>query len=724
MAKISIVIPVLNARPRISETLESIRQQTYPRDEIETIIVDDGSSEQCVRIARTFLRRHGMQGTVLVTGGNYGSSASLNRGWQAASGDWIQFLDGDDLLAPSKLDVQIRQLAQLPDVICSSWQRLGRHGDGWQLFGPATGPELAQPVLLELVSPQAGLLGPALFRKKSLEAVAGFSDGVVYPDGEHLMLKLWGMGGKFVAAPSPSPLFFVRQDRDAKARAPNPALALQHLQNMVIAEAMLRQQKLGIITRPERKRIARLCDRSLSELYESDWAAFQQYWQWLREIDPNFLPRHSGKLKLASLLLGYESAQGLAHVYRWIKSRPARAIAWLSSISDRGRDYVLGDDPGASTGGRPRAVAAALVLLVGVVSLAALVASGQLGEAARPAHPPLSAPLAETQRPGENLASAAVLPVQAAKVERRGEISPTRPEPKVASVVAPERPLSTSASVAAAPSPVEAPATKSGLAVTAEPPRAELDRSSPEAVAQVASAAAIAAPPTAPEVPHSRASLSADEAALPTKRDASSTDAGPPVAPAQAKLVPLVAPDSSRISTTPAIAPPLPPVESAKVDGIGREAAPPVATVGAKTALAITREITSPSAGPTTTESASRVPAAGADRGGGIAAPATPRAPVLSPQEREAAEKMVERGERDLADGNVASARQFFLRAATTGLARGALLLAATYDPQELARLGVVGLQPSPAEARKWYERAHELGAPEARERLARLAGG
>ena len=55
MAKISIVIPVLNARPRISETLESIRQQTYPRDEIETIVVDDGSSEQCVRIARTFL---------------------------------------------------------------------------------------------------------------------------------------------------------------------------------------------------------------------------------------------------------------------------------------------------------------------------------------------------------------------------------------------------------------------------------------------------------------------------------------------------------------------------------------------------------------------------------------------------------------------------------------------------------------------------------------------
>ena len=49
--------------------------------------------------------------------------------------------------------------------------------------------------------------------------------------------------------------------------------------------------------------------------------------------------------------------------------------------------------------------------------------------------------------------------------------------------------------------------------------------------------------------------------------------------------------------------------------------------------------------------------------------------------------------------------------------------LAATYDPSELARLQVQGIAPDPAEARKWYERARELGAPEAEERLARLAG-
>ena len=97
---------------------------------------------------------------------------------------------------------------------------------------------------------------------------------------------------------------------------------------------------------------------------------------------------------------------------------------------------------------------------------------------------------------------------------------------------------------------------------------------------------------------------------------------------------------------------------------------------------------------------------------------------MLSPADREAAERFVVRGEREMEQGQVAVARQFFLRAAQAGLARGALLLAATYDPRELARWRVQGVQPSLDEARKWYERARELGAPEAEERLARLGAG
>ena len=104
--------------------------------------------------------------------------------------------------------------------------------------------------------------------------------------------------------------------------------------------------------------------------------------------------------------------------------------------------------------------------------------------------------------------------------------------------------------------------------------------------------------------------------------------------------------------------------------------------------------------------------------------PPAPRGPVLSPADREAGEKHIARGEAEIAQGNIAVARQFFLRAAQIGVARGALLLAATHDPRELARWRVQGVLPNLAEARKWYERARELGAPEAEGRLARLGGG
>ncbi len=99
------------------------------------------------------------------------------------------------------------------------------------------------------------------------------------------------------------------------------------------------------------------------------------------------------------------------------------------------------------------------------------------------------------------------------------------------------------------------------------------------------------------------------------------------------------------------------------------------------------------------------------------------RSPRLSPAAKEVAEKFVVRGQHELDQGHIASARQFFLRAAQANYAPGALLLAATYDPRELSRWGVLGVLPDVDEARKWYERARDLGAPGAEARLMRLDG-
>jgi len=97
-----------------------------------------------------------------------------------------------------------------------------------------------------------------------------------------------------------------------------------------------------------------------------------------------------------------------------------------------------------------------------------------------------------------------------------------------------------------------------------------------------------------------------------------------------------------------------------------------------------------------------------------------PRIPGLSAEERSNAEKLVALGKRYLEQGNIEIARQFFQRAANAGLADGAMRLAATYDPAELARLGAQGVVANRAEALRWYERARELGAPDASGLLAR----
>ncbi|MBV1693734.1 MAG: hypothetical protein KGP27_04660 [Hyphomicrobiales bacterium] len=98
-----------------------------------------------------------------------------------------------------------------------------------------------------------------------------------------------------------------------------------------------------------------------------------------------------------------------------------------------------------------------------------------------------------------------------------------------------------------------------------------------------------------------------------------------------------------------------------------------------------------------------------------------PQPPVLPEQDQARALGFHSGGEAQLKAGNIVAARRFLERAADIGLGPSALLLGDTYEPGELARLRVMGLQPDIEAARRWYERALQLGVPEAVERLRRL---
>jgi glycosyltransferase involved in cell wall biosynthesis len=115
---VSILIPAYNAEAWISDTLRSAIAQTWEPKEI--IVVDDGSTDGTLAVARQFesdqLR--------VVTHKNQGAAATRNKAYSLCHGDYIQFLDADDLIGPDKIAKQMEALGESPNkrtLLSGSW---------------------------------------------------------------------------------------------------------------------------------------------------------------------------------------------------------------------------------------------------------------------------------------------------------------------------------------------------------------------------------------------------------------------------------------------------------------------------------------------------------------------------------------------------------------------------------------------------------------------------
>lgn len=107
---VSVVIPAYNAERYIGEAIESALGQTYAP--VETIVVDDGSSDATAEIASTYT------GVTVVGQENAGPSAARNRGFEISRGEIVAFHDSDDAMTADKLAVQVGHLLDNPGVGC------------------------------------------------------------------------------------------------------------------------------------------------------------------------------------------------------------------------------------------------------------------------------------------------------------------------------------------------------------------------------------------------------------------------------------------------------------------------------------------------------------------------------------------------------------------------------------------------------------------------------
>jgi glycosyltransferase involved in cell wall biosynthesis len=115
---VSILIPAHNAEDWIADTISSALAQTWPNKEI--IVVDDGSTDQTLSAARRFAS----EGVSVVTQKHQGASAARNKAFSLCQGDYIQWLDADDLLSPDKIAKQMgvaEHRRNKRTLISSSW---------------------------------------------------------------------------------------------------------------------------------------------------------------------------------------------------------------------------------------------------------------------------------------------------------------------------------------------------------------------------------------------------------------------------------------------------------------------------------------------------------------------------------------------------------------------------------------------------------------------------
>ncbi len=181
--RVSVIIPTYNRAAWMIEAVASVLAQTY-RD-FELFVVDDGSTDGTLAALASFggkikvLRREERQGV----------SAARNLGARAATGDWLAFLDSDDLWLPDKLARQVGYLQANPDlVICQTGETWIRNGV--RVNPPEACRKVAGDIFLPslarcLVSPSAVMLNLRLF-----EEMGGFDESLPAAEDYDLWLRI------------------------------------------------------------------------------------------------------------------------------------------------------------------------------------------------------------------------------------------------------------------------------------------------------------------------------------------------------------------------------------------------------------------------------------------------------------------------------------------------------------------------------------------------------
>jgi glycosyltransferase involved in cell wall biosynthesis len=206
MLKLSVVIPCFNAAGTITAAIESVRRQGEV--DIELVVVDDGSTDNSLAVIRSF-----ESGAVILTGPNRGASAARNRGIAETTGEWLVFLDADDLLLPGTLPRRLEAAAATgADVIVCNWQELVVDGDGTVdgLVRRADWDALVDDPEIACATHFWATTAALMYRRSLVERIGGFREDLPVIQDARYLFDAASHGASFAHSPHVGARYFLR----------------------------------------------------------------------------------------------------------------------------------------------------------------------------------------------------------------------------------------------------------------------------------------------------------------------------------------------------------------------------------------------------------------------------------------------------------------------------------------------------------------------------------
>lgn len=179
--KISIVIPVYNSSQTIAKCLESVISQTFK--DYEVILIDDGSTDDSYEIVEKFINGHNVTNFTIVRQDNSGVSMARNLGIRKASGEYIAFLDSDDLWRVDKLTDQIDAFESDKNIDFLGTARNGK------LFNFKAGG-LKKISVRSLVYKMSFFTSTVVFKREIVEKVGFFKEDMRYSEDADFFIRI------------------------------------------------------------------------------------------------------------------------------------------------------------------------------------------------------------------------------------------------------------------------------------------------------------------------------------------------------------------------------------------------------------------------------------------------------------------------------------------------------------------------------------------------------